>query len=222
MTQILREALITSIVCLMLGGCATSRSELKLNSPITEKTDAIASVDSIKHSIFIHSINDRRKFEQAPSNPSIPSLGFEGATQADAAIKARAIGRKRNGFGKALGDVLLDDGQTVTNVVREHLVAAFTAAGYSVESDPLAPSIPIVIDVDVQKFWAWFQPGFWAITLNADIVIDINAANSALPRTITVHVQDQRQLATDGAWMEIVQQALQDLRAQIIADKISP
>ena len=34
-------------------------------------------------------------------------LGFEGSAKSTAEIKARAIGRKRNGFGKALGDVLI-------------------------------------------------------------------------------------------------------------------
>jgi hypothetical protein len=41
-----------------------------------------------------------------------------------AEVKARAIGRKRNTYGKALGDMVLEGGQTVEGVVREYLVIA--------------------------------------------------------------------------------------------------
>jgi hypothetical protein len=205
-----------SLLCLALVGCATSRSELKLTSPTP-----VAAAGATIGAVFIRTVNDQRSFEQAPSDPSIPSLGFEGTAQASADVKARAIGRKRNGFGKALGDVLLDDGQTVAAVVRENLAAAFTEAGYKVETDPLAASLPLVIDVDVKEFWAWFQPGFWAITLNADIVADVRLAGQSTARTLTVHTEDKRQMATDSAWMEIVQQGLKDLRAQAIAARVA-
>jgi hypothetical protein len=211
MIRVRGTTFVLSMVCLALGGCATSRSELKLSAP----TPVAAA--STKGAVFIRSINDMRKFEQAPSDPSIPSLGFEGATQAADTLKARAVGRKRNSFGKAMGDVLLEDGQTVTQVMRDSLVAAFAEAGYKVESDPMAPSLPVVVDVDVTKFWAWFQPGFWAITLNADIVADVKVAGRTTPQTITVHSEDKRQMATDGAWMEIVQVGLKDFRAQVAA-----
>jgi uncharacterized lipoprotein YajG len=214
MIRVSGRTVVLSMAFLALGGCATSRSELKLTSPTPV---APVAASSAKGAVFIRSINDRRMFEEAPSDPSVPSLGFEGATGAPDALKSRAIGRKRNTYGKALGDVLLEDGQTVTAVVRENLVAAFTEAGYRVETDPMAASVPMVIDVDVKKFWAWFQPGFWAITLNADIVADIKHAGAATPKTITAHAEDKRQAATDGAWMEIVQSGLTDFRAQVVA-----
>ena len=204
-----------AVMCLALTGCATSRSELKLSAPTP-----VATAGPVKGAVFIRTVSDQRAFQQAPSDPSIPSLGFEGATQASADLKARAIGRKRNTYGKALGDVLLENGQTVTNVVRQNLAAAFTEAGYKVETDPLAASVPLVIDVDVKQFWAWFQPGFWAITLNADIVADLKLAGQSTGKTLTVHTQDKRQMATDGAWMEIVQQGLKELRAQAAASQV--
>lgn len=208
-------AVVLAMLGLALTGCATSRSELKLSAP--KAVTPVAA--TTKGAVFIRNITDQRQFEQAPSDPSVPSLGFEGATNADTTLKARAIGRKRNTYGKAMGDVLLDDGQTVTQVMRENLIAAFTEAGYKVETDPMADSVPMVIDVDVKKFWAWFQPGFWAITLNADIVADIKLVGNATAKPITVHTQDKRQMATDGAWMEIVENGLKDFRAQVGATK---
>lgn len=206
-----------ALVCLALTGCATSRSEIKLNTPVVAST---TSTTGSKGAVFIRTISDKRSFEQAPSDPSIPSLGFEGAAQASDALKGRAIGRKRNTYGKALGDVLLEDGQTVTSVVRENLVAAFTDAGYKVETDAMAASLPTVIDVEIRKFWSWFQPGFWAITLSADIQADLKLAGAAKPNTIDVHVEDKRQTATDGAWMVIMQQALNDFRRQVAAQGV--
>lgn len=207
-------AIAAALLCLALGGCATSRSEITLASPVLASNPAPGAA---RGAVFIRSVTDQRTFEQAPRDPSIPSLGFEGATQASADLKARAIGRKRNSYGRALGDVLLEDGQTVTSIVRENLAAAFAEAGYRLESDALAPTIPMVIDVEIKKFWAWFQPGFWAITLNTDIEAELKFAGNADTKTISVHTEDKRQAATETAWMEIAQQALTDLRSKVVS-----
>jgi hypothetical protein len=207
-----------ALACLALGGCATSRSEIKLNSPPIASAPASGAV---KGAVFIRSVTDKRVFEVAPSEPSTPSLGFEGAAQATAETKARAIGRKRNSYGKALGDVLLEDGQTVTGVVRDNIAAAFAQAGYRVETDPMAASVPMVLDVEIKKFWAWFQPGFWAITLTSEIEADVKLAGAAKVNTLTVRAEDKRQAATDSAWMEIVDQALADLRTQVATNALA-
>lgn len=202
------------MLCVAAAGCATSRSEIKLTSPIA----AASTVSGLSaRTAVIRSVKDERIFEQAPKDPSTPSLGSGGAAQASAEIKARAIGRKRNSYGKALGDVLLESGQTVENVIRENLTAALQQAGYQVKSDvaETGPS-PLVIDVHIKQFWAWFQPGFWAITLNTNIATDLDIGATS-PTTVSVHAEDTHQLATEGAWMEIVQQALQEYRTQAIA-----
>ena len=198
------------LFCAAVAGCATSRSELTLNSPPTTQTAAV----TMERPVVIRSIKDERIFEQAPSDPSIPSLGFEGAAQASTDVKSRAIGRKRNSFGKALGDVLLENGQTVESVVRDNLTAALQQAGYRVEEAGSASASAIVIDVHIKEFWAWFQPGFWAITLNTNIATDLILSGSQAPTHIKVHVEDSRQIATEGAWMEIVNKGLEEYRNQ--------
>jgi hypothetical protein len=142
--------------------------------------------------------------------------------QASEEVKARAIARKRGGFGQAMGDVLLEKGQTVTGLVKERLAAAFVQAGYRVIDDGTAGAVPLVVDVRVKQFWAWFQPGFWAITLNANIETSIEAAgSSAVPLQVKVHVEDSRQLATDSAWLEVVAKALEAYRNEA-AGKLTP
>ena len=201
------------VACAVLAGCATSRSEIVLKPPV----QATAASKASGRTVVIRSVKDERVFEQAPNQPSIPSLGFEGASKATADVKARAVGRKRNTYGKALGDILLKDGQTVERVVRENLAAALTQAGYQVMGDDASGGAPLLIDVHIRQFWAWAQPGFWAIKLNTNISTDLDLAGAGSPTTITVHAEDSRQMATEGAWMEIIAKALGDYRTQVTA-----
>ena len=195
----------------ILGGCATNRSEIRISSP-GALAPPVGSAPT--RMVVIRSVSDERVFEQAPRVASTPSLGFEGAAQATAEVKARAIGRKRNSFGQALGDVLLDNGQTVAGLVRENLTAAFAQAGFRVVTESAAGPSPLLVDVRIKQFWAWIRPGFWAITLSTQIETDIDVAGAAAPLKLSVEVADSRQLVTDGAWLEIVEKALLAHRTQ--------
>ncbi|HJV95116.1 MAG TPA: flagellar biosynthesis protein [Albitalea sp.] len=200
-----------------LGGCATTRSELKLASPAP-----VAQAPANGRSVVIRSIKDERIFEQAPQQASTPSLGFEGALKATDEVKARAVGRKRGGFGMALGDVLLQNGQTVVGLVRENLSAAFQQAGYRVVDEAAAGPSPLVLDVHIKQFWSWFQPGFWAITLNANIETTLVPVGTAAPATVSVHVENSGMAATEGAWLEILDKALVTYRTQAAAKLAEP
>lgn len=195
----------------ILGGCATSRSEVKLAGP-----DALQSAPVTKQrAVVIRSVRDERQFAENPSDPSMPSLGSGGAGAATDAVKARAIARKRNGFGQALGDVLLEDGQTVTGVVRDNLASAFRQAGYRVAPDAAsAGANPLLVDVRIKKFWAWFTPGMMAITLQANIDTDVQISDGGTTTQVSVNARDDRMAATEGAWVEIVQKALAAYRAE--------
>lgn len=198
-------------LCAMLAGCATSRSQIKLQSPVVAPSASAAGNGRV---VVIKSVTDERVFEQAPSDPSTPSLGFGGSDSATAQVKSQAIGRKRNGFGKALGDVLLQQGQTVQDVVRENLTAALEQSGYKVESQADANVNPVVLDVRIKKFWSWFQPGFWAITLHSDIATELQVEGGGASFEVQAHAEDKRQAATEHAWMEITQQGLEKFRAE--------
>jgi uncharacterized lipoprotein YajG len=198
----------------ILGGCATSRSEVKLTVPDATPSAAVTK----PRAVVIRSVRDERRFEDKSADPSVPSLGFGGAAQATEAVKARAIGRKRNGFGQALGDVLLQDGQTVTGVVRDNLASAFRQAGYRVASDAAsAGASPLLVDVQVRKFWAWFTPGMMSITLAANIETDVQVTDGGARSTISVRSQDNRMVADESAWVEIVQKAMAAYRAEASA-----
>lgn len=200
------------VAALLLTGCATSRSEIKLQSPAI----ATPATPAMQHVVVIGKVTDERVFEDAPNDPSTPSLGFGGSGKASDDIKARAIGRKRNTYGKALGDVVLQPGQTVESVIRENVVAAFQQAGYEVKDEGDAGSSPLVVDVHIKKFWAWFDPGFWAITLNDNIVTDLVFSGVGAPVVVSTHVEEKHQAATDNGWIEIVDKGLNAYRAEIL------
>jgi uncharacterized lipoprotein YajG len=199
------------LAVLVMTGCATSRSEIRLTAaPAPDKAASGSEV-------VIRSIEDVRVFEEAPPHPGTPSLGWGGAGAAPVEVKARAVGRKRNAYGKALGDVLLEPGDSVVDVIRQNLATALSSSGYRVVEASQASSSALQLDVRIDKFWAWFQPGFWQITLNGDIATQLSFEGHAQPHNVTVSAQDKRQAAHDGAWVEILDMALAQYRAAVAA-----
>lgn len=153
--------LLIALAALMFSGCATSRGIMPLSIPaVTEASQ--------KHDVTVHisSVTDNRVFEERPGSPDIPSLGFGGVAAAEEEIKTRAIARKRNGFGKALGDILLPEGQTVPSVTRDMVASALRSAGYSVTDTAGTPGA-VNLEVAINKYWAWVNMGAWALTITA-------------------------------------------------------
>lgn len=194
---------------LALGsGCATSRDVMKLDVP-ADTGPAAANGKSV----FIRSVTDNRKFQDNPSDPSIPSLGFGGASGASAAERKRAIARKRNTYGHALGDILLDESQTVEGVVSELIKSSLRGMGYAVVNDRnQLKGDTLVMDVSVDKFWAWFNPGFWALTLKSEVATSVKvehaSGGTAQQKIVTGNGEKSAQMATSGTWAEVYQRAL--------------
>ena len=202
------------IVIAILGtGCAATRSEVKLASPVAAPASTGPATGKV---VVIRSVTDARVFEQAPRDPSVPSLGGEGAGNASADTKARAIGRKRNAYGMAMGDVMLEPGKTVEAVVRENLATALGQAGFQVRDSAAGGGAPLMIDVRIRKFWSWLTPGAFTMTVEALIETDLTPAGAA-PIAVNVRSSDARMMVTDGAWIELVDKALQEYRVQVAA-----
>lgn len=205
------------LAAVALAGCATSRSQIDIKPAHTVNTGATAVPNG--KTIVIRNITDERKFEENPKEANIPSLGFGGAASATEQVKARAFGRKRNTFGKALGDVLLPENQSVTGLVRENLTAGLQSAGYTVkDSTSAADKNSIVVDVHIKQFWSWIQPGFWAITLNANIETDITTVSgNSKTENINVHSESGNQVIVESDWAKIIEKSLQDYQTQVIS-----
>jgi hypothetical protein len=112
--------------------------------------------------------------------------------------------------------ILLAPGQTVTSVVRDNVVAAFRQAGFRTVTDPReAGGSPMIVDVHVKQLWAWMQPGFWAITLKANVETDLKSNKSSSPVTVSAHAEQSGMAATDSSWVEVLDAALKDYRDKV-------
>ncbi|MBE7638218.1 hypothetical protein GUA87_15270 [Sneathiella sp. P13V-1] len=171
------------IVCLSLlllaTGCATNRSVVELEA--AEKVENPTNGIDVK----IASVEDARDFQFRPRTPDIPSISEDEVDNPQ--IKQRAIGRKRNGFGKALGDVLLPEGTTVASFMAESMSNSFRKAGYRVieENDPAyADAVPV--KVQINEFWSWIEMGFWQLKLHNRAKVTLTAPIDELQKGITV------------------------------------
>ncbi|MBU4287189.1 MAG: flagellar biosynthesis protein [Proteobacteria bacterium] len=206
MRSTIKTFIIITFILLFLGGCATSRGIVNLQIP-----KANIPTQSNGKSIFIRSVTDDRTFQQNPSTPDIPSLGFGGAGTASNELKKRAIARKRNTYGKALGDILLKENQTVESIIKDSLTKSFYELGYEVidKKETMETNI-IIIDVSIEKFWSWMNIGFWALTLSSEIETKITLTNPKdETKEIYVKSEGNYQIASGKNWLEIMNKSLQ-------------
>jgi len=197
------------VVALMVvvTGCATSRGVLSLDVPGANLANPNGK------QVFIRSITDNREFQDNPSVQNIPSLGFGGVGSVSAEIKSRAIARKRNTFGKAMGDILLEERQTVQQVIYEATKNSLSSIGYAVvDKQEQAKPEAIVLDISIDKFWAWMTPGFWAISLESEITTTNNIAvpKKEKPIVVMATARNSCQAATDGNWRKAFKMVIDD------------
>jgi len=196
----------------VLSGCATSRGVLDITQ---EETVNPESGEAIK---FVR-VTDNRQFQIDPPQADVPSLKNDEVN--NSAITSRAIARKRNTFGKALGDILLPEDETVAGLVEDSLTRGFRENGYRVvgqtDSD-FEEAIPV--EVDIEKFWGWFNPGFWEIKLNYEIEIRISAPVGSFVdgQEFDSQVEMGFQTASGSNWLELIDASLDALNEDIAAD----
>lgn len=200
------------MLCTVLAaGCATNRSEVVLT---TGAERPVVAVENNGRKVTVATVDDERVFQDGSADPSVPSLGFEGSAQSSAEVKARAVARKRNAFGKALGDVVLQEGQTVSKLVHEVTEQGLADAGFTVVPNGSGPDVTVV-EVRIKQFWSWMTPGFWALTFENKIEANV-APKGYASTTINTYAQDSGQLGTDGAYIGIVGKGLADYRAKVM------
>jgi hypothetical protein len=205
------RTLLVAAAVAALSGCATSRGILDYSPP--ESTN-LGNGPAVR----IASVSDARVFAVDPPDPSIPSLKNDEIK--DPAITSRAIARKRNGYGKAIGDILLPEGRTVSDLVRASVARGLREGGYRVlaEGDEgYAEAAPI--DVEIRKFWMWITPGFLAAHLEFKNAIALKGPIPPLTENPEVggYVRLPSQAAGTGAWSNTLKQGLENFNVNLIA-----
>jgi hypothetical protein len=182
-------------------GCATT---LDVRVPAATNPTAGPAVTFVR-------VTDRREFQRKPPEASIPSLK-DGQIE-DRALTSRAIGRKRSGWGKALGDILLPEGRSVEQLTAEALARGLRESGYRV-IEPASPGREdaIPLEVDIQEFWAWVAPG-WNMHISFDSRIRVTgpAAPFRKGQEFTGHIRLGTSAPTGGAWLNTINKGLEYL-----------
>jgi hypothetical protein len=133
--------------------------------------------------IFIASVEDKREFEHKPRVPEIPSVKGDLESKTAAELSAY-IGRQRNRYGRAMGSVVLAEGATVSDEVRNLLKAGIEARGYQLVVTPTSNAVNL--DVDIEKFWAWFVPSFFTMGFESQLELNLQSTNGDISKTATV------------------------------------
>jgi uncharacterized lipoprotein YajG len=193
------------------AGCVVGRRTIDI--PVT----AVAPAPSVtRGAVYVGTVTDDRKFENKPADPSIPSVDGD-VTKISAAQKDQMIGRQRNGFGHAMGDIGLPNGDSVTKKVRLLVAQSLRQDGYRVVDDPQAPN---KIAVSVNEFWAWMTPGFVALTFEAKISCTLDVSAGGARHVVIVHGYglNHGQVAKDGNWQEAFAPAFDDFGKNLNAE----
>ncbi len=202
------------LACGLATGCAAGRGTIDLKA--TDSVNPATGPD-----VKLVRVSDRRVFQVDPPQPSIPSL-MDGQI-GNSAITSRAIARKRGGFGQAMGDIVLPEGRTVVQVVREVLSRGLRESGYRVleEGEPTYDDA-VPLEVDIHQFWAWFTPGFWAITLEFDSRIRVFGPIKPFDdgEVFRGHASTQSGAAFTEDWLNIMKKGLESLNEEITSRQL--
>jgi uncharacterized lipoprotein YajG len=192
-------------VIILQTGCVTGRRSFAL--PVPSHDIPAATQGKVR----IAAVTDDREFQNKPSDPSIPSINGD-VTELSAREKDQMIGRQRNGFGKAMGDMALPADDSVTKRTRLLVEQGLMRKGYEISSDPNAP---YTVTVSVKEFWAWMTPGFLALTFEAKLSCLISVTEARRVRTTIVkgYGLNHGQVAKDVNWQEAYDPAFEDFIA---------
>ena len=106
---------------------------------------------------------------------------------------------------------MLKEDTTVETITSASIAQAFKDKGYRVITNKgEATSETYIVNANIEKFWSWMNPAFWALTLSTEIATDLTIKSSGGSETkkISVTASDNFQAATEGNWTEVIDKAL--------------
>lgn len=191
-------------VTLLQTGCVTGRRYV----PLTVPDAATPSRGPVR----VAAVADDRNFQNKPDDPSIPSIDGDVATMS-AELKASMIGRQRNAYGHAMGDIALPKDQSVPVLARLLVEQGLKRHGYELSADTKTPK---TVNVSIDKFWAWGTPGFVSVAFEAQLYckLTVNGGNGPKELVVVGYGKNNGQVASDGNWQKAYDLAFQDFLAQ--------
>jgi hypothetical protein len=206
----LTVSLLAAVAALCLtSGCVTGTRSIGLG---VTPADSYAKNPG-KGTAAIGLITDDRTFANHPDDPSTPSV--KGDVQAlTPAARSTYIGRQRNTYGGAMGDIALPDGSTVQGKVGELLSEGLKRRGFELTNPAKADSL---VTAGIQQFWSWSTPGFVVLTFEAHISCTVTVTRGTKRSTFVVkgYGKNHGQIAKDGNWKEAWDIAFTDFLANL-------
>ena len=192
------------VVALSQVGCVLGRRTFSLAMP-TMKADMLPQAG--RGPVRLTNVKDCRTFENKPKDPSTPSVNGD-VRKYTAEQRAQMIGRQRNTYGMAMGDLALSDGDSVIERTRILVTEGLKRRGYEVTDDPKAATVEVSID----QFWAWMTPGFWALSFESRVYCTLTFTRAGKSTTVVVkgYYLNHGQIAKDGNWQEAYDGAFKD------------
>jgi hypothetical protein len=192
---------------LLTTGCVTGHRMVSLTPPT-------AAHPAAKGSASLSQVKDCRQFENKPSSPWIPSIkGDVNAVSREQL--GQYIGRQRNTYGKAMGDIMLPEGQTVEGCVRDLVAEALARRGYAVAD--AKGDATFDVQVKIGEFWAWCTPGMWSIPFESRLYCEVVIRRGDKESKFNIQAQGNNpgQVASDANWREAYRRAFDDFLLQL-------
>jgi hypothetical protein len=188
--------------CALFSGCVMGRRTVALAVPTTPAPA------SPKGEFVVNSAEDLRHFEDKPASPDTPSVDGVVSSKSKEEL-AGMIGRQRNTYGKAMGDIALPAPATVQTKTIELIEEGLRRSGYTIAKGSASAN---TASAKIDSFWAWFTPGMWSVGFEARVECHITITHGN--KTATLYVQgrgeNRGQVASDANWQLAYSRAFDD------------
>ena len=204
----MKNLLLAIFAAFMLCGCAPKGIFVSL--PDEQAPSSI----SKKTKIYIESVKDVRAFENDPKQASTPSLYKHNVNEVSAKEKQKYIGRTRNSYGKGLWNVILENKQRTTSIVRARIEDAFRSNGYQVvKNENEIDKDTISVNARIEKLWTYMTLGAVKVGLNADISTILSVNNKEL--STVVKRKEEYLLINQNDYANIIKSSLAEYKEKL-------
>ena len=204
----MKNLLLVVFAALMLCGCApkgifVSLPDEQAPSNISKKTK-----------IYIESVKDVRAFENDPKQASTPSLYKHNVNEVSAKEKQKYIGRMRNSYGRGLWNVILENKQRTTSIVRARIEDAFRSNGYQViKNENEIDKDTISVNARIEKLWTYMTFGATKAGLNDDISTTLSVNNKEL--STVINRKEEYFLVNQNDYANIIKSSLAEYKEKL-------
>ena len=201
---------IAIFITALQSGCVVGRRTVAL--PIA----TLGSTGAAKGEFSVVSVTDDRTFQNKPSEPSTPSIDGDVASLS-AEQKSLMIGRQRNTYGKAMGDIALPAGDSVKERTKLLVQEIMKSRGYTIVSSPSAAN---TAEISIDQFWAWGTPGMWSVAFEARVYCTLTLKRSDKSAKIVVQGNgtNRGQVAKNENWQSAYDRAFADFVTKLNAE----